>query len=262
MAEWRPSSRKRKARATQQRDAERARAEARARHLDQIAESPVFQRVAIAQRASAGKILAQSSDQPGVLSAAAESLGVTEYLGREHLKVLPPEHTPACREGCHHCCHLRVQASVPEILLLAEWLRSRKPPDELESLRAELRRLAPDPRLLSATEKPKQRIACALLRAGACSAYEARPLACRGFNSMDAEVCRRSLDEDGPATADAYLLQVSNGAGQGLLQALTDAGLGTEIVELTRALDIALNEDNVFARWSAGLPVFERARLG
>ena len=110
-------------------------------------------------------------------------------------------------------------------------------------------------------EKPKQRIACVLLRDGACSVYEARPLACRGFTSTDAESCRRSLDRDEPISVDPYLLQVHNGAGLGLARALADAGLGTETVELTRALDIALNEANVFERWSAGEAVFESARV-
>jgi Fe-S-cluster containining protein len=261
MADWRSSSRKRKARATQQRNAERARDDARVQHLGQIAGSPVFQRVMQAQHQAAWKILAHNSEQQGVLLAAADTLGVVDYLGREHLKVLPPEHTPACRQGCHHCCYLRVQASVPEILLLAEWLQTRKAPDELHELRSKLRLAAADPRVLSPTEKPQQRIACALLSDGVCGAYEARPLACRGFTSMDAEVCRRSLDEDGPASADAYLLRVANGAGRGLALALADAELGTETLELTRALDIALNEQDVFARWSAGEPVFAPALL-
>jgi len=261
MSEWRSSSRKRKDRAGKQRQAERAHTEEQAQHLGAIAESPIFQRVLVAQRKSVGDILRQNSDHQGVVAAAVDTLSVSDYLAREHLKVLPPEHAPACREGCHHCCYLRVQASVPEVFLLAQWLQARREAGDFELLRAKLRTASADPRVLSLTDKPKQRIPCVLLEDGACSAYAGRPLACRGFTSTDAELCRRSLDDNGPVSADAFLLRVYNGAGQGLARAFADAGLGSEIVELTRALDIVLNEPNVFERWSAGEAVFERARV-
>src|SRR6186713_693369 len=149
MVEWRSPSRKRKDRTDKRLRAERARAEAQTQHLRSLADSPVFQRVMVAQHKAAGEILRENSDRQGVLEAALDTVGVSDYLSREHLKVLPPERAPACREGCHHCCYLRVHASVPEIFLLAEWLRARKSADELDALRAKLRAAAVGSRVLS-----------------------------------------------------------------------------------------------------------------
>ena len=105
------------------------------------------------------------------------------------------------------------------------------------------------------------RIPCAMLsEQGACLVYPARPLACRGYNSLDAESCRRSLDDDLEIVeSNEPLVRDSTAVALGLLAGIEDAALPAELFELTAGLHLALNEPNALQRWLAGEAVFAAA---
>jgi Fe-S-cluster containining protein len=184
-------------------------------------------------------------------------------LAREHRRLaVVQEPASACGEGCHWCCYLKVSVTAPEVLLLARHLQQHTAPEALARIQTRALELTHDARIFSADEKAEAKLACPLLSdSGACSAYEARPLACRGWNSFDAEVCRRFLDDDAELPfmnepqARAYAI-----VGIGLRQSAASAGLVAEMLELTSALAIALGEPNALERWLAGEAVFEAAR--
>jgi len=213
-----------------------------------------------AEREAARALLAARAGAAGVLDAADHALAAAEGLARA-LVVLQPGEAIACREGCLHCCYLKVSATPPEIFALADYLRRSWPPDALVALRARTAALAADPRLLSADEKARARLPCPLLTAaGTCGAYEARPLACRGWTSTDAAACERGLDDDSePPLTNEKLSRETAALGIGLLDALADTGLRSEVVELTSALHIALSEPHAFERWLRGEAVFSAA---
>ena len=106
-------------------------------------------------------------------------------------------------------------------------------------------------------------IACPLLVDGRCSAYEARPLECRGYNSMSVEACKRAYENYDAWNVPLYLPQYSifKHVQAGLLMALVGAGLSNEILELNGALLIALTESNAADRWLAGEDIFAPAAL-
>ncbi len=214
------------------------------------------------ERSAASEVLGLRQGSPKILEAARGALAHGEAVRQQHLRVLQPERVIACHEGCHWCCHLKVSATAPEVLALADYLKRSAAPDVLERAQRRAAELAQDPRIFSADEKAEAKIPCALLtEAGACAAYEARPLACRGWNAVDPESCRLELDDDTVlGERNEELARECAAVGLGLVAALADAALPTEILELTSALHIALSETNVLERWLAGQEPFAAAR--
>ena len=224
--------------------------------------SPHELRVLESERSAASEVLSLSQGSPRILEAARGALAHGEAVRQHHLRVVQPSRVIACHEGCHWCCHLKVSATAPEVLLLADYLRRSAPPQVLETAKRRAAELAQDTRIFSADDKAEAKIPCALLtEAGACAAYEARPLACRGWNAMDPESCRLELDDDTVlGERNEELARECAVVGIGLVSALEEARLPTEILELTSALHIALSEDNVLDRWLGGEAIFAAAR--
>lgn len=121
-----------------------------------------------------------------------------DRLIRELRDNYPPPEELACAKGCWYCCHSRVSASMPEVVHLAAMLRgqwseeSRGWVAEQSARRVQVGACPAD--------VWRSGLACPLLEGGVCQAYEARPLACRGANSLDMEPCREALVRGEPET--------------------------------------------------------------
>ena len=128
------------------------------------------------------------------LDAGTDPVLVVERIAR-HLDAIAKEHAtldiageskPACAKGCSYCCHQRVEVTAPEVFLLARVLRNAE-----DARRAT--RLAEVARSVAGMDGRAYHLAqarCALLGDdGACTVYEARPLACRRAHSTDVSVC-------------------------------------------------------------------------
>jgi hypothetical protein len=211
------------------------------------------------QRAWIAELLAADRRAAGAL-AAAKTAAYADELGRTHLRLAAPL-AFACREGCHSCCYLKVSVTPPEVFLIVEHLARTASTAERARIARRAAELAADPRIFSEYEKPAARLPCPLLSdAGACSVYEARPLACRAWHSLDAEACHRALDDDSePPPVHEPLARLYAAASLGLLGALGAAGLDAPLLELTSALSIALSNPRAFELWLGGEPVFQAA---
>jgi Fe-S-cluster containining protein len=109
---------------------------------------------------------------------------------------------PACGPGCARCCALNVGTLAVEGAAAARFLRARLAPDEAAALATTLLAAHDRVRWLEDRERIAGRVACPLLdAAGRCRVHPARPLACRSVTSLDAEDCRRALEE--PEDAEA-----------------------------------------------------------
>src|SRR3569623_3215541 len=95
----------------------------------------------------------------------------------------------ACHDGCAHCCYQAVGVSVPEALALEAYVRATRSPAEREELAARVRQADQRTRGLTSAQRLSPELPCPFLEVadGRCTVYEARPLACRGTNSLDAE---------------------------------------------------------------------------
>ena len=89
---------------------------------------------------------------------------------------------PACQAGCAHCCHLRVEATDPEVLHIAQHLQTLPSADQA----ATLLRLQQHGAEASAgtTRQP-----CSFLVHDRCTIYSVRPAACRKAHSLSAAHC-------------------------------------------------------------------------
>ena len=125
---------------------------------------------------------------------------------------------------------------------------------------------------LSSEKRLASQLPCAFLVDDCCSIYEVRPLACRGGNSIDAEFCRRHVEdienvqreeelEGSPYWIHAVPYNVMRALREGLTTGMKKWNLGQEKLELTTATLIALQDKNALETWIAGTDVFANGRL-
>ena len=161
----------------------------------------------------------------------------------------------ACHQGCAACCDLRVAATAPEILLIAQYVVATRPAFFRIGLDL-AHRVARDAATTSGLDD-EQRLAlrrpCPFIENGLCLVYRARPLACRGHASFDKSGCAEAvvgLNNEALVSMPHFLVRcvVQNA----LLASLRDAGLAWGLYELNSALNLALTNPDAEAAWRAG----------
>lgn len=172
----------------------------------------------------------------------------------------PERDRRACRAGCAFCCYLPVVlVSAAEAVHLASWLRAHCSPDDLAALQQRLAYRRQHSASSSPTP-PAKPLPCALLRDDRCMAYPARPLKCRGWNSVRREACEQAYGH-GPGVSqvpvDAYAFVMGNAVLNGLSDGATHAGVDGDSYDLTDALARALEIPDVVQRWRNGERLFE-----
>jgi Fe-S-cluster containining protein len=195
-------------------------------------------------------------DQPSVERAAAVAKNVMAATSRlaESLLARAANGQVACRAGCDHCCHQSVGVTAPEALAIFEHLKAALSGPELSAIAEHVATLHERTRGLSSAERFSSAHPCPFLKAGECSVYEVRPLACRGMNSLDAEECSTRLRD--PMARAAFLQDGSGGhsflepirafhaISEGLQLGLSELyQLDMRPLELTFALHLLMNEE-------------------
>ena len=170
---------------------------------------------------------------------------------------------PACRAGCSYCCYYRVHVTPLEIISLVHFIQTRLSDVELAALE---RRVADTDRVthgMSDEERSRAQIPCPLLVDNHCVAYDARPLECRGYVSMDVNACRNSLADYDAWDVPLYLPQYSifKNIQAGMGATAIEAGRAFEILELTAALRITLEDPTAISRCLRGENSFQAAAL-
>jgi hypothetical protein len=181
---------------------------------------------------------------------------------------------PACRAGCAHCCHQAVGVTPPEVFAIHAHLRATRTPDELDAVARRIREADDHTRGMVAADRLSPDLPCPFLEDARCTIYEARPLSCRGTNSLDAAVCERTLrDPDaraallaGRESIPCYLepIRAFHAVTAGLQLALDQLqGLEAQPLELTAAMRIMVDDpEAVAAQWLGGKDPFAAARGG
>jgi Fe-S-cluster containining protein len=169
------------------------------------------------------------------------------------------EPIPACSRGCSYCCHQRVEVTAPEAFLIARALVGA-PSERLQRIHAAAARHA----RLSSREHFSQQCACPLLDDdGACSVYDARPTACRRAHSTDVEVCR-ALAQDPSRSVEVPVAPAldwnTSALVLGYYEGMAHAGMPPHQYELAGAVSLALEVDDVEARWRRGEDILAEAR--
>lgn len=149
----------------------------------------------------------------------------------------------ACRRGCDWCCYLPVESSLAEATRALEFARNELDTSSFAALCARIGAADaayPPPAHQPLSKNPP----CPFLVAGACQVYPARPLACRGWNSLDVKACETAWHEGVGAVkvpVNSRIQGVYVNASEALSRALVRDGRG-EHLHLVPALAVALGQ--------------------
>ena len=185
-----------------------------------------------------------------------------------------PAGSVACKIGCDHCCYQSVGVTPPEALAIFDYLKQSLSNEDRERVASRVARAREATRGLSTAERFSPDHPCVFLESGRCSIYEARPLSCRGMNSLDADECAKRLRDP-----DARSEFLANGAGSHSYREpirafhAVSAGLQLGLAELyqldMRPLDLIAamhllftGGDSIPREWIAGRAAFEPALGG
>ena len=158
----------------------------------------------------------------------------------------------ACRDGCAYCCYVpRVLVTLPELARIAEAVATWTP-EQIVALRARLETHATAE--ASGTASPSLAPPCALLVDGRCSAYDVRPLVCRGQHAYDVRECEEHFETGTSLTRQlTVVLDVAQGAVEGVASALEGVGLRPTLFSLSRGLLLTLDNPKAISLSAAGL---------
>src|SRR5262249_39316155 len=161
--------------------------------------------------------------------------------------IFPPESRPLLhsREGCSFSCTKPgVLVTIPGVVPLVESPRRVFSPHAIAALAARATAYVEQLNGRSFNDRCDERIPCPLLVGDRCSAYDVRPLVCRGYNSTCVDACREaSHHSTASVPIFAMLKDVTDGATVGVAQCLDANGLGDAVLDLGTALHLAFVED-------------------
>ena len=216
-----------------------------------------------AQQVSTTEILETLSGAEAIRRLMEHAAGHAGHYASECLEATPPQQPVACKKGCEHCCFSTVGVVASEVIHLADRLRAVLSEEDLARLRERAEDRAETLQAMSRGERLQARVPCALLRNGACSAYEHRPLVCRWACSSSLQSCLDHLVHK--TTSYLEMEQVRylpvQEVWRGHREGLRSAGLDASLLALNSALALALATPDAAERYLAGEPVFEGARL-
>jgi Fe-S-cluster containining protein len=161
----------------------------------------------------------------------------------------------ACGSRCSYCCHVpRVLVTVPELAAIADAVRER-PRADVEALVQRIEQyvdqhVEPD---AADTFIPGTLLPCPLLVDTRCLVYAVRPLVCRTEHSYDAAKCEAQFRTGtGHTLQCALVLDTTDGTMRGVVDGFRSAGLRGELMDLSRALRVVLENPGAIEQWLAG----------
>jgi Fe-S-cluster containining protein len=226
---------------------------------------------------SSAKALSEGIEEPlkpeGLIDLVNQAIHLSNWLWDEIKKRhITDFEDIACKKGCSWCCYKQVGVSSLEVFLIAEHLKTKRIKVSLEDINSRLTALDRLTNGLPSEARLAVQLPCAFLVDESCSIYEVRPLACRGSNSIDADLCRRHVEdmenvqkeeelEGRPYSIHAVPFNVMRALREGLTTGMKKWDLGQEKLELTAATRIALQEEDALEKWIAGKDIFANGRI-
>lgn len=220
----------------------------------------IIARATVAQRKDTKKAMVKET-LARTINMAGRALKRAEDTIAKVLKLVPPPSPIACQAGCPWCCHIRLTASAPEVLVVLKYIRDTFSNGEIAALKRKIANIDGFTRRLDGEARAKLRLPCPLLKDGSCSVHEVRPLSCRGVVSVDVGACKRAYDShmQEPVPQHELQIQAANAIGYGIYAGLADAGFDLEDLEFTAALALGLEDKDIGKRWVNGEGVFTAA---
>ena len=195
-------------------------------------------------RQRAAQALRQAQDADGADGAVAFIAQLHRGLDTvaEQARATGPQ--PACQAGCAHCCHLRVEATEPEVFHITQHLLAQPAAAQADAISALQRHVA-------TAQASTTRQACSFLVNDRCSIYPVRPAACRKAHSLSAPHC---AEQSATIPQNLRLLIDAEALMAGTALAYRDQLLPASAHELNAAVLAALTDPKTRHRWHKGDP--------
>jgi Fe-S-cluster containining protein len=158
----------------------------------------------------------------------------------------------ACAPDCAYCCYVpRVLVTLPELARILERVQTW-PADRIDALKT---RLSAHVQAQLSVAPPAAKPPCALLVDERCSVYDVRPLVCRGQHAYNVHECKAHCETGASDTTQlTVVLDTVRGAMSGVVTALEEMGTRVGVLDLSRALLLALENPKVIAQAASGFP--------
>ncbi len=197
-------------------------------------------------------VLTRALDDGDTASSAAECAALAHKSYEASVRADIAREPIACGKGCAYCCYATVMATAPEVFRIASQIKLS--PDELAAFKARASTTAN----LNPAQRFGKKLPCAFLAEKACSAYEARPLACRRVTSFALAPCIEEFEgQDGDILVPQKRIAHAANAQALLMAALKSRGRPTRVYELSAAVLAVIDNAGAESQWRAGEDVFE-----
>ena len=147
---------------------------------------------------------------------------LSEYSGKQGVKI-------HCKKGCAWCCHQPVFALKYELDYLAHYIKKNFTVEKQKEIQKKAQEKVKKLQRLKKEELLNSKHPCPLLEDGACSAYKARPMACRIYLSTNVKSCMKFYHEPNDKKSFPALLDFPMRAGrmmnEGFKSALKSNGI-------------------------------------
>lgn len=171
----------------------------------------------------------------------------------------------ACKRGCAWCCFSQVAVGGLEVFRLHKYIQTTFTKEQIIALRERAENVAQKAKGLSVKRHEALKVPCPFLVNNQCSIYNARPLACRGWNSFNARKCQQLYEA--PENADirvnfyAPMRDTTTSIATGMQVGIYGLGLQQDWLSLPVALNVALKTPDYAERFLSGEPIFAEASL-
>lgn len=164
-----------------------------------------------------------------------------------------------CSAGCGYCCFLRVTASIPEALIIHDFLHKNK---EITLYREQLEN-SPD-FFSSRTSKDinwwvKNRIPCLFFdeQRQLCRIYEVRPFTCRSYHSLDMRLCAKAYSQKALTAIPCYpdLKRSYESYSISFERAMKQLGRQSTQYELSSTVALFIQDPDLIDRWCDGVDI-------
>ncbi len=167
--------------------------------------------------------------------------------------------TIACRAGCAFCCHLKVDVQAAEAFVIADYIRAKFTPTEVDQVRSRARENWTRIQPMTVDQQESSGLPCPLLREGRCSVYPVRPAMCRVMHSQRVEPCQ---DQSSTSVEPITSVRVATaGAVIGISQAFAEHGYDAQAYDLNAALLEALDNPKSERRFRDKKSAFLRTMI-
>lgn len=161
-----------------------------------------------------------------------------------------------CAPGCGYCCHLKVTGSIPEIVVIADYLRKNNLVDYYRQQVSMSSARIIDRRGKDDVWWVENAIPCIFLDSEkhTCNIYEVRPFSCRGYHSLDVNQCRKGYDNRTITQIPCYadLKRSREIFSISFERAMVEMNLQSHQVELSSAVVFFLQQPDLQEKWLAG----------